>query len=378
MPNGVYKRGKTWWIDYYEPGHGKRKRMRRPVGSSKKRAEEQLAKVKSMKAEDRYFDVLEKKKSSGVRFSELLDRYIRDSKDKKYFQGSETYFMPRLRARFGEMTLSRINYMAVEDFRNLRKETKTQYGGERTRRTVNEELAILRHIFNRAIDWEMVDKNPVKRSIFYKKANSTRERVLSPEEIRRLIEACPPYLKPIVAMGIYTGLRKGDILNLEWRNVDLERGLIVLVEAKTEKKRYIVLNPDLSTLLKSLPVKGAYVFPGRNGKPRTDVKKSFYKALNEAGIEQSKDRKTKAVFQTLRHSCITLLHERGADTSAVRGFIGHASEKQTEDYTHLTEQFQRRVGDLLTGLVDVGKIVEVGHNLVTKQEIQENSSPASA
>jgi integrase len=276
------------------------------------------------------------------------------------------------------MALDKINYMAVEDFRNLRKETKTHSGGERTRRTVNEELAILRHIFNRAIEWEMSDKNPVKRSIFYKNANSTRKRVLSPEEITRLIEACPPYLKPIVAMGVYTGLRKGDILNLQWKNVDLERGLIVLVEAKTEKKRYIVLNPDLLTILKSLPVKGEYVFPGKNKKPIKDVRKSFYKALKEAGVEQAEDREMKTVFHTLRHSCITLLRERGADGSAVQGFIGHASEKQTEDYTHLTEQFQRRVGDLLTGLVDVGKIVEVGHNLVTKQEIQENSPLASA
>ena len=374
----IYLRGKTWWIDYYEPGNGKRKRMRKPVGSSKKRAEEQLAKVKSMKAEDRYFDVLEKKKSSKIKFGEPLDRYIKDSKDKKYFQESEIYFMPILRAHFGDMALDKINYMAVEDFRNLRKKTRTQHGGERTKRTVNLELGILRHIFNKAIEWEMIDKNPVKKSIRYQKANSTRERTLTPAEIAKLIEACPPYLKPIVAMGIYTGLRKGDILNLEWRNVDLGRGLIVLVEAKTEKKRYIVLNPDLLTLLKSLPVKGAYVFPGKKRKPRTDVKKSFCRALKEAGIEQGEDRKTKVVFHTLRHSCVTLLHERGADRSAIQGFIGHASEKQTEDYTHLTEQFQRRVGDLLTGLVDVGKIVEIGHKLVTKQEIQENSSPASA
>jgi integrase len=84
--------------------------------------------------------------------------------------------------------------------------------------------------------------------------------------------------------------------------VDLERGFIRLVEMEMGNTRNIVLNKDMVTLLQGLPVKGDYVFPNRNGKPFTDVRKPFEKALKKAGIKQGKGRKEKIVFHSLRHT----------------------------------------------------------------------------
>ena len=155
-------------------------------------------------------------------------------------------------------------------------------------------MGILRHIFNKGLRWKMLDRSPFENAedLFYKTRNK-RERALTEDEIKRLIDASPKFLKPIIIAAVYTGLRKNDILTLRWKNVDLERGVIRLVEEKTGKTRNIVLNSDMITLLKSLPVKGEYVFPNRKGKPFIDVKRSFEKALKNAGIKQSEDRRVK-------------------------------------------------------------------------------------
>ena len=207
--------------------------------------------------------------------------------------------------------------------------------------------------------WEMLERSPFDKGegLFYKNTLK-RERALTEDEVKRLIDACSPHLKPIVIMAIYTGLRKGDILSLKWKDVDLERGVIQVTEKKTGKTRNIVLNNDMKTLFKSLRVRGEYVFPGRNGKPFKDVKKSFQTALEDAGIEQSKDRRKKIVFHTLRHTCISLLTERGADTTMVKNYVAHASEEMTQQYTHLSQEYARRTAEILNGLCGLRESME--------------------
>ena len=135
---------------------------------------------------------------------------------------------------------------------------------------------------------------------------------MTEDEVKRLIDACPKYLKPIVITAVYTGLRKSDILNLKWRDIDLEKGLIRLEEAKTGKTRNIVLNSDMITLLQSLPVKCQYVFPNKHGKPFKDIKRSFESGFEKSGIEQSDDRRHKIVFHTLRHTCVSSVDRKGS------------------------------------------------------------------
>ncbi len=69
--------------------------------------------------------------------------------------------------------------------------------------------------------------------------------------------------------------------------------------------------------------------------------KDRLKRLWKGGIEQSDDRRRKIVFHTLRHTCISLLTERGADTTAVKNYVAHASEEMTKHYTHLSEEYAR-------------------------------------
>lgn len=247
-------------------------------------------------------------------------------------------------------------------------------------RTVNIEMSVLRRMFRKGVKWKMVEKNPFENAddLFYKETTH-RERALTEDEVKSLINACPKYLKPIVITGILTGLRKSDILNLKWRDIDLKKGLVQLEEAKTGKIRNIVLNGDMITLLRGLPVKCQYVFPNKHGKPFTDIKRSFETALEKAGGKQSEDRRHKIVFHTLRHTCVSLLTERGADTTSVKNHVAHASEEMTKHYTHLSEEYARRTAEILNGLC--GVIPVHGNNLETttgKEEMAKKPSLASA
>jgi integrase len=280
--------------------------------------------------------------------------------------------------------LSEIDYKALEDFRDERKKTPTQHGTPRSERTVNIETSILRRMFRKGVKWGMVEKNPFENAddLFFKE-NNHRERALTEDEVKRLIDACPKYLKSIVIAGVLTGLRKSDIFNLKWRDIDLKRGLIQLEEAKTGKTRNIVLNSDMITLLQSLPVKCQHVFPNKHGKPFKDIKRSFETALRKAGIKQNDDRRYKIVFHTLRHTCVSLLTERGADTTAVKNYVAHASEEMTKHYTHLSEEYARRTAEILNGLC--GVIPVHGNNLETlaknekmAEKMAKNPSLASA
>jgi integrase len=377
---GVFKRknkdgieGETWYVDYRDPNG---KRIIKAVGP-KKDAEAYLGKVLAAIREGRFFDV---KKENKTTFKELLDAYVEKVKDQRFYQTSVSYFIPVLKKRFEEKLLSEIDYKALEDFRDDRKKTPTQHGTERSERTVNIEMSILRRMFRKGVKWGMVEKNPFENAddLFFKE-NNRRERALTEDEVRRLIDACPKYLKPIVIAALYTGLRKSDIFNLKWRDIDLKKGLIRLEEAKTEKTRNIVLNSDMITLLQSLPVKCQYVFPNKHGKPYKDIKRSFEASLKKAGIEQSDDRRRKIVFHTLRHTCVSLLTERGADTTAVKNYVAHASEEMTKHYTHLSEEYARRTADILNGLC--GVIPVHGNNLETlakNEEMAKNPSLASA
>jgi|GEM_PF-4222403 len=61
-------------------------------------------------------------------------------------------------------------------------------------------------------------------------------------------------------------------------------------------------------------------------------------------------------FHTLRHTCISLLTEKGADITMVKNYVAHASEQMTERYTHLSEEYARRTADILNGLFEFSKL----------------------
>jgi integrase len=324
----------------------------------------------------RYF--AERKKYTTT-FDELIQKYRKIYEDQRSFKRAKVYALKVMENHFKGRLLSQITPFDIDSYKKMRKEatiTVTMKKGDtfvtvdtgRTRSdaSVNRELACLSHLFGKAVEWEMIDESPFRkmRGLFFKE-NNKRTRFLAEEEIKKLLEVnydgLPPYLKPIVATAIYTGLRKGEILNLKWKDIDLEHGMIYVRQNKQNRLQVKMINDDLMDILMKLPVKGDYLFHDEEGKPIKDVKRSFQTALRRVGIEDFR-------FHDLRHTSCSHLTMRGAPIQAVQDHAGHSSIKMTMRYSHLSPQFQRESIQLLNVLcVDVSKPSEAHSERIVKK-----------
>ena len=231
---GVFKKGKNWYIDYYV--HGRRKREK--IGPSKKQAFIVLQKRKVQIAEQKFLDI---QKYQRTKFEEMGKLFLENySKPNKRSWRRDEEIVGHLVDFFKGRYLQEISPLNIEKYKRKRRE-------EVSAATVNRELSGLRNIYNRAIEWGMAEKNPVKSVKFFRE-DEGRLRFLEKEEIKRLYEACPDYLKPIVALAVCTGMRKGEILSLKWLDVDFRRKIITILKTKAQKKERFekLLFPEIS------------------------------------------------------------------------------------------------------------------------------------
>lgn len=194
--------------------------------------------------------------------------------------------------------------------------------------TVNRYFALLSKMFNLAIDNELTDKNPV-RSIKKLREDNYKIRFLTKTEedsLYSVLEHSPKYLSDIVTTALQTGMRKGEILNLKWSNIDFEFGFIEVLETKSGKSRKIPISSKLKQVLDNIPRTCDYVF-NIAGEKIGDIKKCWNTAIRNAGI-------TNFRFHDLRHTVATRLIEKGIDIVVVKEILGHADISTTMRYAH--------------------------------------------
>ena len=125
---------------------------------------------------------------------------------------------------FGEKYLSEITPLDIGKYKKERRQKVPA-------RTVNIEVKCLKAIFNKAISWGKAIENPTNKVKLFKE-NDKRLRYLEKDEIKALIRACPDHLRSIVVTALNTGMRKKEILNLKWEDIDFKRKIIYIIETK--------------------------------------------------------------------------------------------------------------------------------------------------
>lgn len=271
----IRKRGKTYQIDYFDP-NGKRVRKSFKL---KKDAAAELGKRVSLIAEKRYLDI---KKDYKTTLKEPLDKYRENYQHQTSFKRGKKHYLENFKEYFGESTLlANIRYLHLETYRNHLKEKFTTNGTIRADASVNREMSCLHHIFTKAHEWEMIEENPFSKgkSLVFKE-NNQRTRFLDEDEIRNLLDNCPPYLHKIVTCGLNTGMRRGEILSLKWSQI--RNGFIYLRETKTNEPRQIPINDSLKSMFKQ--IRGEQNPKGNvvsllNGKPVKAKKQGMYSAI---------------------------------------------------------------------------------------------------
>jgi integrase len=350
----------VYGIDYYAGGKKHREMVGGLLGDAKNKLKERQDQAKQ--------GIVIQKKNTFRKLAQEYSKLVIDTssyqKSEKYYigywekqeNGTESWKDMTLTQYFGDRKLFQVTPKDIEEYKKLRKDTLVN-GKERSGVSVNRELEVLRHMLNKAIEWQWLEKNPFsvfKESVFYGEDNS-RARYLKPDEMIRLfdvLEKSPSYLKNIIKGAIFTGLRKGDLLKLQWKDIDKEKGFLTYLEQKkrngrNKEPKWVVkhLNGDMIDLLNEMPVIGEYVFCQSDGKPLKNVIRAFKTALKRAGV-------TDFHFHDLRHTSASYLLMRGAPLVSVQKHLNHKDFKMTQRYAHLAEQFQKEQVNKLNGLFD--------------------------
>lgn len=196
--------------------------------------------------------------------------------------------------------------------------------------TVIRELAYISSIINHARrEWGINIQNPVAL-VRKPAAPRGRERILSPEEQERLMEALKPadrrsaWMLPLVTVALATAMRRSELLMLYWKNVDLNRRTAVLETTKNGDRRVVPLSSRAIATLAALPrcIDGE-VFP----MTPCAVSAAFEKACIRASISDFR-------FHDLRHTAITLMADKLPNVIELAAVTGHKSLKMLQRYYH--------------------------------------------
>ncbi|MBI5374181.1 MAG: site-specific integrase [Candidatus Schekmanbacteria bacterium] len=317
----IFKKGDNWYIDYYVKG----KRKRKKVSSSKKLAEQVLMDVHVKIAKEEYLGVYSDRKIVFEDFTKEYLDYSRANKEPSSYK-RDCLSISTMKKTFEGHFLFEITPQMIEKYKAERLKSVSPA-------TVNRELSCLKHMYTKAVEWKVVTASPLKGVKLFKEPPG-RLRYLSAQDVEILLKACSNHLKPIVVMALNTGMRKSEILNLKWSQVDLKNRKLSVIKTKNNEVRVIPINETLSKELHILSknVKSQFVFSDEFGTPFGDIKKGFAAALRRAKIEDFR-------FHDLRHTFGSHMVMSGVDLRTVQQIMGHKDIKMTMRYSHLSPEY---------------------------------------
>ncbi|MCP5426761.1 MAG: site-specific integrase [Chromatiaceae bacterium] len=236
--------------------------------------------------------------------------------------------------------------------------------------TVNKDIAVLKSCLSRAVDWGVIDVHPLRRLKLSKEDRRGVVRYLSDEEERRLRRALSSrdanikrgresgnawrrergkvllpeitgpfgdHITPMVLLSLNTGMRRGEVFNLKWSDIDFKNESLVIHghSTKSGTTRHVPLNSEALDTLKAWQgqqeLGHCLVFPSRAGGPLDNVKKGWEALLVNAGITQFR-------WHDMRHHFASKLVMAGVDLNTVRELLGHSDFKLTLRYAHLAPE----------------------------------------
>ena len=348
------KRGPVWYARYRLPsgrqiqkaiGPAWNERGRPPDGFFTKRtAEDWLRETLLQDAQKNAAGQVE----TGATFADAAEEYLRFAEQDRgckpsTIRGYHSQLNAHLLPAFGTMRIEDISEGEIERWR-------AGMAGSRAARPVlsnktkNHQLVLLHAIFRRAVKVYGLPRNPLANVDRYRVRASGDIEVFSPEEIWALVRAAVSEVDGTIFLtAAFTGLRRGELLGLRWRDVDFEASTIrvrasfaagKLTTPKSGKVRAVPMAPDVAVALASIGQRelftgeDEFVFAGESGLPLNgDALSSRYeRALQVAGLRRLR-------FHDLRHTFGTRMI-READIRRVQEWMGHADIQTTMKYLH--------------------------------------------
>lgn len=330
----LHKRNGVWHIYITRPDGT---RIRRSAGTTDKQEAQQ------------YHDKLkfemwaEKKLQQKPRrtWDEAALKWLKEKGDKKSIQ-SDICMLRWLTPQLRGIYLDEITRPVIMELVEKKK-------AESSPSRANRYLTLIRAILNRAVRvWEWLDKAPAVQ--LYKEPK-VRVRYLTTPQIHKLMAELPEHLKPVFMFSIMTGLRRSNILNLRWDQIDFVRKQIVIdgAEMKAGKTHVVPMATSvIHLLMQQVDKNPVYVFTYK-GKKMNDLGEAWNRALRRAGIQDYR-------FHDNRHTWASLLIQNGVPLNELQEMGGWHSIQMVQRYAHLSpaklarnaEILESKIGDYAT------------------------------
>jgi len=331
----------SWWIDIRYA----RKRYRKKSPENSKagaQAYEALLRQKLVRGED-----IEPKPDKKITFKEFADKWFHsyvknNNKPSEIYQKALTLRL-HLNPFFGSTPIDEINIRMVENFKAGKlKENKLSL------KSINNHLAILRKCLRTAEEWEEIEKAPMVKPF---KLPPQDFDFFTVAESRQLINAADNVWKEIMVFTLKTGVRSGELIALNWEDVDLQtkqltvkksRWRKMIVSPKNNKARHIPLTREVCNMLSGRTKRTGLLFSDEKGdylRPKR-VYRAVQRACVKAGLRKIR-------FHDLRHTFASHLAEQGASLRSIQLLLGHADIKTTMRYAHLSPSAFESVINLL-------------------------------
>src|SRR3989304_515202 len=338
----IYKRGKYFWVGWKEGGQSFQKSLN---VSSRDAAKTLLAEYQHREARSRHKSTL---LIINKDLSEAVEEYIeignagRSKETIRERKGALNRFKAYLEeGSGGVLKPEELSQGAIE--RHYHKRVKESLAG------ANKDLKVIKSFLNFCIKKGYCRENPandVERIEPVKKIFKD----LSYDEVGTLLMVAMPLypnLYPIIAALYYLGLRKNELVFLEWADVDFDRNVII-IRSKPENKikdceeRSIPINSKLKEILRDLPKRNRWVFPTPSGVPwKNNIYREFMKVAEDSRLDNIN-------IQTMRETFGSHLLRRKVSVYLVSKYLGHSSvDVTTKHYAHIPIEETHKEIDLL-------------------------------
>ena len=331
----LYKRpdSKFWWMKFYFDGELVQQTTRcsnkRDAGTVESAYRTQLALGK----------IGIKQKPKAPTFKQAVDDFLKWSKinhaQKPNSYERVKYSCGSLKDFFGETKVDRIEPKDIEKFIFWRsKQISRKTSKAITRDTINLELIALKTIFKRLVSADILIKNPAQE-IKQLAENERSFHVLTIDEEKLYLLACPQPLQDVAALMLETGMRPTEIYQLKRENVSVKKGWLQIENSKTKSSnRKVWLSDKASKILQSRFERftGVYLFPkaDRNGDlPTYQLNQQHRTTLDRI--------KLKFRLYDCRHTFATRAVESGIDLLTLAHLLGHSSLNEVMRYAHVNE-----------------------------------------
>ena len=338
------RRGDWWQLRFSVAG----KRLEEHVNTrSITRARERASEIDRIVVEGSADELASLRESKTITLAELVDEFMAkttnwEDSTKKGTCGIRGAIV----AEWGQLPVSEITTRMIDSYLSWRLDIPDKADGRISKATANRYRSFLSRLFGQAMRWGYLSRNPASGASRYQEVENPRK-ALSNEEMNRLLAELQGRARAFALLAIDTGMRRSELNNLRWADVDMDRGIITVRGRKNKTFSVLKMTSRVHELLVELrraqrrsKLRSLYVLERNEEGKFIDHRRALSLAGERAGIGH-------VTPHMLRHTFATMALDAGAELYDVQAALGHKTPHMTMRYDHGRPERAQRVTEAI-------------------------------